>query len=253
MLQFTLSQVEAWLGQFIWPFVRVLALFMAAPVLSHRSIPARTKIGFALAVAVLLVPALPRSPAVELFGPGAWALLVEQILVGLAVGFSLQIVFAAAALAGDAIGLQMGLGFATFIDPQTSAQTPIVGTLFTIVASLLFLAMDGHLLVIAALVDTFELIPIGESMRAEARWEHFASLGTRLFALGLQIAMPVLVTMLICNVALGVMARATPQLNLFSVGFPLTIVAGLLLIVLFLPFLTVPMEAALREAMQLWR
>jgi flagellar biosynthetic protein FliR len=109
------------------------------------------------------------------------------------------------------------------------------------------------LLCIDALVETFELIPVGESLRAGARWDQLASLGSGLFSLGLRIALPVLATMLICNMALAVMARATPQLNLFSVGFPVTIVTGLLLIVLFLPFLATPFEAGLREALRLWR
>ena len=178
--------------------------------------------------------------------------MLEQLLVGFAIGFSIRIVFAALELAGDMIGLQMGIGFATFIDPQSSNQTPLVGGFLGMLATLLFLAINGHLLVIEALIASFDVLPVGRGLSGALHWEHFATLGGQMFLLGLQIAMPLLATMLLCNLALGVMSRAAPQLNLFSVGFPLTVLTGLAVLLLFLPHLGAPLEDALHRALRLW-
>lgn len=251
MVSFTLGQVEALLGQYLWPFIRVLALLMAAPVFSHRSIPAPIKIGAALAITAVIAPALP-PPMTAAFSAAGWLLVTEQILVGVAIGFSLSIVFAAVEMAGDMIGLQMGLSFATFVDPQNSNQSPLVGSFLAMVAMLLFLAIDGHLLLLAALADSFDVVPVGGGSLSKFRWEHLALLGTQLFTLGLQISMPVLSTMLLVNLSLGVMARAAPQLNLFSVGFPLTVATGTMLLAAFLPYLGTPLERAFRQALRVW-
>ncbi len=251
MISFTLAQIESLLGTFLWPFVRVLALLMAAPIFSHRTIPARIKIATALAIALVIAPALP-SPATAAFSAAGWLLIAEQMLVGVAMGFSLRLVFAAVEMAGDMIGLQMGLSFATFVDPQNSNQSPLIGSFLAMIATLLFLSIDGHLLLIAALVDSFNVVPVGTGSLAKFSWEHLALLGTKLFSLGLQIAMPVLCTMLLVNLSLGVMARAAPQLSLFSVGFPLTLITGMLLMVVFLPYLRLPLERAFRQALSIW-
>ena len=253
MLQVTSLQLEAWVAQFIWPFFRLLALFLMAPVFSHTVIPNTTKIAVALAITLVIAPLLPAPPAIPLGSAAAWMLVAEQMLIGFAIGFSLRIVFAALELAGDMIGLQMGIGFATFIDPQNSVQTPLIGSFLGMLATLLFLGINGHLLVLNALVESFVLVPVGSGSSGFLRWEHFASLGSQLFALGLQISMPLLATMLLCNLALGVMARAAPQLNLFSIGFPLTVLTGLVVLVLFLPHLGAPLEAAIHQGLRLWQ
>lgn len=201
----------------------------------------------------MIAPVLPVSPAIELFSLAAWLLVGEQILIGFALGFSLQIVFAALMLAGDMAGLQMGIGFATFIDPQNSTQTPMIGSLLGMLGTLIFLGMDGHLLMLDSLINSFALVPVGAGSTSMLQWSHLSSLGAQLFALGLQIALPLVTTMLLCNLALGVMARAAPQLNLFSVGFPLTILTGLALLFLFLPYLGAPLESAFRQGLRFWQ
>ena len=147
----------------------------------------------------------------------------------------------------------MGIGFATFIDPQNSTQTPVVGSFLNVLAILLFLSINGHLLMIDALAESFTVVPVGSGLAGMVRWEHFAGLGSALFALGLQIALPLLITMLLANIALGVMARAAPQLNLFSVGFPVTVLTGLGALLLLLPTLIEPMQNAVAQALRLWR
>ncbi len=246
MIAFSLADIETLMGAVFWPFVRILAMMSATPVLSHRAIPARAKIGLALLIAVVAGGMTGEQPA-AVFTADAPLLLMQQILIGFAMGFSIRLVFAAAELAGDMIGLQMGLSFATFIDPTSSAQTPIVGTFIGLCATLLFLALDGHLALIAGVTASFQAAPVDPAFLAAMDWQRLAATGSLVFVTGLQIALPVLATMLAVNLTLGVMSRAAPQLNLFSVGFPLTVISGLLLLALFLPQLLAPLAAALQS------
>jgi len=259
---FTSLQLESWLAQGLWPFCRLLALFAVAPIYQERSIPAPVKIGLAMAITILVAPTLP-GPAVGLSAPTAPAVLMQQILIGLAMGFSMRLAFAAVELAGDLIGLQMGLSFASFVDPQNNTQSPILGSLLNIFASLVFLAMNGHLLMIEAITNSFSLFPIGENAGANAGATGFSehalpvngmqlmAWGGEIFQTGLHLALPLLATMLVLNIAVGVLARAAPQLSLFSVGFPLTLITGLLAIILTLPRIAPYLQAVLEQAARL--
>jgi flagellar biosynthesis protein FliR len=247
MLSVSLGQMELWLSAIFWPFVRVLALFMSAPVLSNRAIPARVKVGLALAVAVVVAPATPESSATVpgIFSAAAPLLLIQQMLVGVMMGFAVKVTFAAIDLAGNVIGLQMGLSFASFVDPVNANQTPLVGSFLNLLATLLFLALDGHLTLIASVTRSFELAPVNAQFFAGIGWERLMALGSGLFQFGLQLSLPVLATMLVINLTLGVMSRAAPQLNLFSVGFPLTALTGIVLFAVFLPNMISAISAAL--------
>ncbi len=227
MLSITSAQLTGWLAMFIWPFARILALISIAPVLGHESIPARVKIGLAALMALALAPTLPAPPADAFENWNAVTLLLAQIGIGLALGFTLRIIFAAIEMAGDMIGLQMGLSFATFVDPQNSSQTPLLGSFFGIIATLVFLSIDGHLRLLMAVAESFTLFPIGAGAATHAPLRDIASLGTELFRIGLHLSLPVLTAVLVCNLALGILTRAAPQLNLLSVGFPITLLAGL--------------------------
>lgn len=248
MLSISLGQMELWLSVIIWPFVRLLALFMSAPVLSHRAIPARVKIGLALAVAVVVAPASP-DPAPGIFSAAAPLLLLQQTLVGVMMGFAVKVVFAAIDLAGNIIGLQMGLSFASFVDPVNANQTPLVGSFLNLLATLLFLALDGHLILIASVTRSFELAPVSAQFFSGIGWERLTALGAGLFQFGLQLSLPVLATMLVINLTLGVMSRAAPQLNLFSVGFPLTALTGIVLFAVFLPNMIAAISSALSASL----
>lgn len=249
MLSFSLADAEAGLSAVFWPFVRLLALFMTAPVLSHKSIPRRAKIGLALIVALIVAPATPAASMPGIFSAGAPLLLLQQTLLGMMMGFAVKVVFAAVDLAGNMIGLQMGLSFATFVDPVNASQTPLVGSFLNLLATLLFLALDGHLILIAAATQSFELAPVSTQFFAGIGWEKLLALGTGLFQLGLHLSLPVLATMLIINLTLGVMSRAAPQMNLFSVGFPLTTLTGIVLFALYLPNMMSALSAALAASL----
>ena len=249
MLTLTSAQIEAMMGAFFWPFVRVLALVMSAPVFGHRSVPRRVKVGLAALITLLVAPGLPAPP--PLSQDDAFLLLIQQMLIGIALGFAMQVAFAAVQLAGDLIGMQMGLSFANFIDPQHSGQSPVLGMMLGLFATLIFLSIDGHLLLVAALAESFRLAPIGLEPLWGARWAGLLGWGGQLFRIGLHLALPLLAAMLAVNIALGILTRAAPQLNLFSIGFPVALIAGIAMFALLLPYLGGPIQAVLLEALHL--
>jgi flagellar biosynthesis protein FliR len=248
LISFTLPQLDTWLATFFWPFIRILALLGAAPVLGHRSIPARVKVALALLVALIVGPTLATPAPAALTAAQPLSLLLQQLLVGLALGFSVTLIFAAVQLAGDLIGLQMGLSFASFVDPQSAAQEPIVGAVLNIICSLIFLAMDGHLLMVAAVVKSFSIVPIGPNIAGALDWRELLAWGTQIFTLGLQLALPALAALFLTNVALGVLTRSAPQLNLFAVGFPVTLLVGLVTLWLTIGHLGPFLERMLAQA-----
>jgi flagellar biosynthetic protein FliR len=253
MLSVSSAQLELWLTAFLWPFVRLLALASTAPILSHRSVPVRVKIGFAAAVALAIAPGLPGAPA-----QGDWGwLLAQQLAVGFAMGFALQVLFAAFEVAGELLGLQLGLSYAAFIDPQNGQSTPLVGSFLGLLAMLVFLAINGHLVLISGLAESFHVVPVGAAMPGAADFGRLAALGGEMFRIGVHLALPVLTTMLIINFALGVLARTAPQLNIFAVGFPATLLAGLLALALVMPlmgsFLESTLESGLSAALAVLR
>ncbi len=253
MISFTFDQLAAWYGAVFWPLVRVLALFSAAPLLAHRAIPLRVKIGLALSVAIVLMPVVPSPPVTDVMTAPGFALLVQNILIGLVIGFTVRVILAAAEIAGELIGLQMGLSFAGFFNPATGqAQTP-VASFMSLLALLMFVAIDGHLLLIYALAESFRLFPVAAGDFAlPLTFERIVRFGAEMFAIGLAIALPFLAVMLLTNVVLGVLARIAPQLNIFAVGFPLTLLVGLAVLFILLPYIEAPLRAALERGIGAW-
>jgi flagellar biosynthesis protein FliR len=243
MLSVTSAQLDAWLAAFLWPLARILAVIATAPVTGSLSLPARVKIGLAVVITVLIAPTLGPLPAVEPFSGAGLLVLVEQIVVGAAMGLAMKVVFAAVDMAGEIAGLQMGLGFATFYDPQTRASTPVLAQFVGIMATLVFLALNGHLLVLGALAASFEALPLSAALNpAAGGWRMLAEWGATIFLAGLAISLPVLAALLITNASLGILTRAAPQLNMFAVGFPVTLGVGLVVLALALPYLAPGLE-----------
>jgi flagellar biosynthetic protein FliR len=241
MISVTTAQLNAWLVAFAWPLARILALIASAPVIGNPSLPASVKIGLALLLTVLVAPMLPPPPSLDPASATGLLILAQQVLIGLAMGVAMQVVFHAAEMAGELIGLQMGLGFATLYDASVPGFIPIVGQYLGIVVGLAFLAIDGHLLLLAALVESFQVLPFAplsapSGLRALVEW------GGRIFSYSLALSLPLLAALLIANLALGVLTRAAPQLNIFAVGFPLTILMGLLALTLALPYFAPALE-----------
>ncbi len=226
MISVTSAQLQAWLAAFLWPLARVLALLANAPVFGSGSVPTRVKIGLGVLITVLLVPTLGPQPAIDPASGAGLLVLAEQVLIGLAMGFAMKIVFDAVDLAGEIAGLQMGLGFAALYDPRAASRVPVLAEYLGVVASLVFLAINGHLMVLAGLAESFRSFPVAlapwgaPGLRALLEWSG------RIFYFGLLLSLPLLAALLITNLALGILTRSAPQLNIFAVGFPLTIFIG---------------------------
>jgi flagellar biosynthetic protein FliR len=249
VVEISTAQLQAWVSAFLWPLARILGLLASAPLLGHRAIPARVKLGLGVLLAMLVAPGLPPFPQQD---PLSWAgllILAQQMLIGLALGFVLRIILAGVELAGELMGMTMGLGFATFFDPSSQGHSSAISQLLSLLLLLLLLATNLHLLLIDTLVDSFATLPITPEPLSRGGFRQLSYWGGRLFGLGLQLAMPVVTALLITNMALGVLTRAAPQLNLFGIGFPVTLTAGYLMIALTLPYWSEPMLEALREGL----
>lgn len=232
MLSVTSAQLEAWLAMFAFPLVRVLGMIGTAPVFGNNAIPRRIKLVVGLGVAIGVVPALPPGPVIALDSWMGILQLFEQTLIGVAMGLSMRVVFAAMDLMGELISLQMGLSFATFFDPVAGGQTAVVAEFLTLLATLIFLSMNGHLLMVDTLYRSFELLPVSDSMLHKGGWMVLVRSGSTILASGLLLALPVVTALLITNIALGILTRAAPQLNLFAIGFPITLTVGLVMLML---------------------
>jgi flagellar biosynthetic protein FliR len=246
------AQIAAWAGFVFWPLVRVLALIGTAPALSHRAFPLRAKIALGVAVALLIAPAVPAPPLGTTVDAAFFATLVRNIVVGATLGFAIRIVFTGVELAGQMIGLQIGLSFGGFFNPEAADTDNPVANFISLMVLLLFVSIDGHLMVLYGLRESFEVFPVaGDELKALA-FDAIAALGAQVFSIALSISLPILALMLLINVVLGVMARVSPQLNLFAVGFPVTLCAGMAVLFLFVPHLEAPIRATLERGLSLW-
>jgi flagellar biosynthetic protein FliR len=242
MISLTDAQLNAWLISFVWPLTRILGLLMVVPVFGHRSVPGRVKIGLGIFITLIVSPTLPPMPDV---GLGSWhglLILIQQFLIGLAMGFVMRVIFAAVEAAGEIIGLQMGLGFASFFDPQSAGQTLVLARFFNMLAVLLFLAVNAHLLLLGVLVDSFQILPISTQPLSTAGFYNVAAFGSTVFAIGLQLALPLIAILLMTNLALGILTRSAPQLNIFAIGFPITLGVGLIVLDITLPYFAPQLE-----------
>ena len=225
----TTGQLESWVAQGFFPFVRVGACLMVAPMFGARFVPNRTRVVLAAAITALVVPLLPPTNIAP-FSAQGFVVVAQQLLIGVALGFALQVVFDAMGLAGQLLANSMGLSFAFNVDPLRGSSTAALGQLYIILATLTFLSLGGHLALIEALTRGFTTLPIGtEGLGRDGLWS-MVLWGGQLFAGAISIALPGVTALLIVNLAFGVVSRAAPTLNLFAVGFPISLVIGLLIV-----------------------
>jgi flagellar biosynthetic protein FliR len=233
-MTFTSAELSAWIGAFIWPFARIGALVGIAPVLGSRIVPVRIRLGLALALTAVVAPLVPAPPALDALSAPGVLVMAQQVLIGLAMGFALRMTFGALDLAGQTIGQLMGLGFASMLDPQNGVQVPVVSQFYTLLALLLFLAFNGHLVLIEVLVASFHTLPVGAALGPDGLWT-LAGWAGQMFAGAVLIALPAIAALVVVNLALGVITRAAPQLNIFAVGFPATLLLGFVVMLVALP------------------
>ena len=248
MPTFTEADIMAWVMPVFWPFLRILAVFSSAPIFSSRSVPVRTRVGLAFIVAVCAQAGLPQQPLIGLTDPMAFQVVLQQVVLGVSIGLAVRIVFASVELAGELIGLQMGLNFAGFFDPSTNSQTSTVGRFFGNITMLLFVVLGGHLMLLQVVVASFETFPVGGNAFESINRLRLHELGAVMFRYGLWIALPMIGMLLFINIVLGIVSRVAPQMNAFAIGFPLTLSAGLLGIAFTLPMLDTPVIALMRLA-----
>ena len=234
-MSFTESQLNLWLASFIWPLFRVGALVATAPIFSSRQTPVLYRVSLVLVLTWLMMPLLPAPPVVKAFSGESFLILLQQILIGVTMGFVLQMVFGALVFGGQVVAYSMGLGFASMMDPQNGVQVPVISQFYLILATLLFLVLDGHLLLIELLAQSFHTFPVAMDGITRNGLLEIVGWGSRLFAGGLLMALPVMAALLLVNLGMGVITRAAPQLNIFAVGFPITMLMGFLLMWATLP------------------
>jgi flagellar biosynthesis protein FliR len=253
MLSVNEDQLMAWIMPILWPFIRTLALFSAMPVLGTRNVPQRVRIALAALIVLAAQPSLPAMPNVALDSAQGVMLTIQNVLIGLAMGFAVRVVFAAVEFAGELIGLQMGLNFAAFFDPLSASTATTTSRFFGTMVSWLFIVINGHLLITMALIDSFTAFPVGPEPLAFFKTMQPQVWGAEIFRTGLWIALPLMCMLILVNLVLGVISRVAPQINIFAIGFPVTLTVGLLGMLLTLPALQAPFVMALERMLSNFR
>jgi flagellar biosynthetic protein FliR len=253
MITLTTGQLDAWLAQLLWPFIRIGSCLMVAPAFGALFVPPRIRIVLAGAITLIIAPLVPSPTAIAPFSAAGVIVTIQQVIIGIAIGFCLQVLFDAVTLGGQLLANSMGLSFAFNTDPVHGVETPVLGTLYSMLVMLTFLSLDGHLKLIELLVDGFRTMPIGTSGLGQAGIWSIVSWGSQLFSGALAVALPGVTALLIVNVAFGVMSRAAPQLNLFAVGFPISLIFGLLIVLAGLPAMQTTFRGLLEQGFDVLR
>ena len=228
MLELSDAQISSWVGQFLLPLFRIAAMLMVMPIIGTQLVPTRVRLYLALAITIVLVPVLPPMPQVDALNLRCLLLILEQVMIGAMFGFILQLFFHLFAVAGQIIAMQMGLGFASMVDPTNGVSVPVLGQFMLMLVTLLFLAINGHLVALEILAESFVTLPYGQGFMVNHYWTLAGKLSWVIGA-GLLLTLPAVTALLVINLAFGVMTRAAPQLNIFSIGFPLTLALGLVI------------------------
>jgi flagellar biosynthetic protein FliR len=217
------------------PFLRISAMMVVAPIFSAPGFNLRARVLLSVLIAALVAPSISLPANFELISLMGLVVAIQEIGVGLMIGFILQLAFGAIVFGAQAMSMTMGLGFAMAVDPQNGVQVPVVAQLYVILGTLLFLAVDGHLALINAVARSYDFVPAGSVSMSPTSFSALISLGSIVFAGGILLALPVMTALLLINLAFGIITRTAPQLNIFAVGFPVTILAGLFIMFLVMP------------------
>jgi flagellar biosynthetic protein FliR len=244
------AQATAFVGSLLWPFMRISAMLIAIPVVGTRLVSVRIRIAIAVLIAFLVMPLVPPMPVVDPLTVAGLSVSIQQVLIGLAMGFILQLVLAALTIAGEAIAMTMGLGFASMVDPANGVNVPVLSQFFLILGTLMFLALGGHLMIIQLVVSSFQSIPVAATGIERDSFWIIISFASQMFIGAVWIALPAMISILVITLAMGIMTRAAPQLNIFSVGFPVTMLMGFIILMLVIPTVLPRFNQLLLEGMQ---
>ena len=249
-MNFTATQINAWVGGYMWPLFRIAAIVATAPVLGARYVPARIKILLVLALTLVIAPNVPDVPIVDPISLPALAIIIQQLIIGAATGLLMAMVFSAFVIGGELIATSMGLGFASVVDPQMGVQTPVISQFYVVLLSLVYVSLNGHLVIIKELADSFTTMPISaEGINRDTLW-NLVSWAGHMYKGAVLMALPAITTLLIVNLALGIIMRASPQFNILSIGFPVTLLIGFVAMLVTLPVIVPQMVQALEVGIE---
>jgi flagellar biosynthetic protein FliR len=229
MIEYPLDIVMQWLADFLLPLTRIGAMLGVMAGIGAKTTPVRIKLVLAVTLTIMVAPVLPPSPFNDLFSFEMILLVMQQMLIGFIIGFISTLMLNTFVLAGQIVAMQTGLGFASMVDPVNGLNVPAVGQFYLILATLLFWALDGHIVLIQMVVYSFTAMPIGGGWIDIANFEKIFNWGGWMFSTALVLALPPITAMLTINMTFGILTRAAPQLNVFTIGFPVTMLSGLLI------------------------
>lgn len=253
MIEVTFDQLQGWLVAFLWPFTRITAFMAASPLWGHSSVPNRVKVALAALVSVVIAPLLPPLPDVPVVSWAGVGILAEQMLIGVAMGLVMRVTFAAVQATGEFIGLQMGLAFATFFDPSSGTNMVVLSRILYMISLLMFLAFNGHLIVLEILATSFVTLPIGLGGFNASAFEMLARYGSTIYVSGMLLALPLVGSLLVINLTLGILNRSAPQLTVFNIGFPTSLTVGLFLMMILMTDLGRFLQGLFSQALETQR
>lgn len=248
-MEFSEAQLQQWIAELFWPFVRIGAMLMAAPIFSIRQVPVRWRVLLAVLITILVQPLLPPVPVVDILGADGFLVALQQVGIGALMGFILQLAFNALIFGGQVMAYSMGLGFAHMMDPTNGVQVPVISQYWLILAMMAFLLSNGHLVLLAGVAQSFEILPIAVDGLTRAGIWSLIAWSSQIFAAGLVMAFPIIIALLLVNIGMGVVSRAAPQLNIFAIGFPITLMMGFIVIWVTLPHVMGGFGELVNEAM----
>lgn len=250
-MQFSHETIILFLSQLWWPIPRISGLFLAMPIISSAMMPMRIRVIFALVLAFLISPAIPASLTLLNFQPIYVLYVADELLLGLLMGFVLQLVFQVFILGGQVVAMQAGLGFATMVDPASKASVPLISQFYLMLVTLTFMALNGHLAILDALLGSFQQLPPGQMHVNVSAIGSVLTFSGWMFKEAVLVALPAISALLIVSVSFGVMTRVAPQLNIFSLGFPMTLLMGMVIISISLPGVAAQIADSLEQGMLL--
>lgn len=235
-MEISMAEITGALGNYLWPFFRIAAMVMVAPIFSSNFVSPRTRLLLTLAVSMVIIPSISTEmPQVEPLSATGLLIIAQQILIGACMGFILQLLFNAFIVAGQIIAMQMGLGFASMVDPQNGVMVPVISQFYLILITLLFITIDGHLILIQVINESFITMPVGPTGLTATDFRDVAAQASWMYAAGVIIALPAIGSLMMVNLTFGILSRAAPQISPFSIGFPMTIILGFVIIMMTLP------------------
>ena len=248
-LEISTGQLLSVIGTYLWPFVRIGAFVMVMPLIGSSFVPVRVRLIVAVSLTIVMAPVLPSMPTTQFLSLPGVLLTLQEIAIGVAMGFLVQLVFDAITLGGQVIAMSMGLGFAVFLDRTRGVNIPVLGQLFLMLGMLIFLSLDGHLALIRLIADSFHLLPPGSGGPSLTAISALLEWSGKVFIVAVKISLPAITALIVVNLSFGVMSRAAPTLNLFAVGFPVAMLLGFVVIFLNLESLQENVSLLLEETL----